>query len=109
MLPWDEMRRVLAQAIRLQLSRYVPGMDGVERGGLGIATSTETSVCVGTDITRARAVPRGVRRPRPLTREGVTNLAQDKQERALVNNVILPQGIAVSYSCLLYTSPSPRD
>ena len=42
----------------------------------------------------------GVRRPRPLTREEVTNLAQDKHERALVNNVILPQEIAVSYSMI---------
>ena len=45
------------------------------------------------------------------TADVVLNLTPDKQHTSVVNAVmpLMKKGACLSYSCLLYTSPSPRD
>ena len=61
----------------------------------------ESGLCatISPLLTHAVSLTR-VSRMRTLTRDEVTLLAQDKHERGLVNNIILPQDIGVTYSMI---------
>jgi len=50
-------------------------------------------------VTQSVSLSR-IGKPRSLTRDEVANLATDKHEKALVNNIILPQDIGVSYAMI---------